>query len=208
MTRDGNPTTVVLDHQSEHLERLRVYGLKVFFGDVTRPDLLHAAGIEKAKMLIIAIDDKEQSTELVRYVKEHYPHVYMVVRAVDRHHVYELWDAGARDIIREHFDSAVRAARSALEALGLHPYDAEQQSKAYVDNDKRAMRELAELYDSSIPAHENEPYVEAVRKVMVEQEEAMRGQSARFGSRVDRGWVPPTLDDLNTAIDENAAAES
>ena len=104
--------TVVLDYQSEQLERLRAFGIKVFFGDATHPDLLHAAGIEEASMLVIAIDDKEQATELVRYVREAHPRVYIVVRAIDRHHVYELWAAGARDIIRENFDSAVRAGRS------------------------------------------------------------------------------------------------
>ena len=59
--------TVVLDYQSEQLEMLRAFGVKVFFGDATRPDLLHAAGIEEAKMLVIAIDEKEHATELVRW---------------------------------------------------------------------------------------------------------------------------------------------
>ena len=73
--------TVVLDHHAEHLERLRVFGLKGFYGDATRPDLLNAAGIDKAKMLVIAIDDREQSLELVRYVTKNYPHVCIVARA-------------------------------------------------------------------------------------------------------------------------------
>ena len=60
--------TVVLDHNSEHLDRLKVFGIKVFFGDASRPDLLHAAGIEHAKMLVVAIDDHDQAIELVRYV--------------------------------------------------------------------------------------------------------------------------------------------
>ena len=92
--------TVVLDYQSEQLEVLRKFGIKVYFGDAMRPDLLHAAGIGEAKMLVIAIDERESATELVRYVTENYPHVYIVVRALDRHHVYELWNAGARDIVR------------------------------------------------------------------------------------------------------------
>jgi CPA2 family monovalent cation:H+ antiporter-2 len=90
--------TVVLDYQSEQLEMLRKFGVKVYFGDAMRPDLLHAAGIEEAKMLVIAIDERKNATELVRYVTEKYPHVYVVVRAIDRHHVYELWAAGARDV--------------------------------------------------------------------------------------------------------------
>jgi CPA2 family monovalent cation:H+ antiporter-2 len=51
--------TVVLDHQSEQLERVRPFGIKVFFGDASRPDLLHAAGIAHARMLVIAIGNRE-----------------------------------------------------------------------------------------------------------------------------------------------------
>jgi CPA2 family monovalent cation:H+ antiporter-2 len=193
--------TVVLDYQSEQLEMLRKFGVKVYFGDAMRPDLLHAAGIEKAKMLVIAIDERENATELVRYVTEKYPHVYVVVRAIDRHHVYELWAAGARDVIRETFDSSLRAGRSALEALGVHPYDAERQVRGFVINDKQQMYELASVFDLDIPAHENAEYVEKAKKFLDRDEQAMRGNSAAFGSRLDRGWVPPTLDDLEAEID-------
>jgi CPA2 family monovalent cation:H+ antiporter-2 len=188
--------TVVLDYQSEQLEMLRAFGIKVFFGDAMRPDLLHAAGIEKAKMLVIAIDDRESATELVHYVTKHYPHVYIVVRAIDRHHVYELYSAGARDIIRDTFDSSVRAGRSALEALGFHPYDAERQVRGFVLNDKAQMFALASSYDPSVPAHENEEYVRRTREYLDRYAEVMKGNAAAFSSRLDRGWVPPSLDDV------------
>ncbi len=196
--------TVVLDYQSEQLEMLRAFGVKVFFGDATRPDLLHAAGIDEAKMLVIAIDDKENATELVRYVKKHYPQVYIVVRAFDRHHVYELWAAGARDIIRETFDSALRAGRSALEALGVHPYDAERQIRGFVINDREQMRELAELFDPDVPIQQNAAYVERTKVYMDRYREIMLGNSAAFGSRLDRGWVPPTMADVEAEAEDAA----
>ena len=188
--------TVVLDYQSEQLEMLRAFGVKVFFGDAMRPDLLHAAGIDEAKMLVIAIDDKTSATELVHYVSENYPHVYIVARAIDRHHVYELWSAGARDIIRETFDSSLRAGRSALEALGVHPYDAERQIRGFVINDQEQMLALASSYDPEIPAHENEEYVRRTREYLDRYADAMKGHSDAFSTRIDRGWVPPSLDDV------------
>jgi CPA2 family monovalent cation:H+ antiporter-2 len=197
--------TVVLDHHSEHLERLRAFDIKVFFGDATRPDLLHAAGIENARMLIIAIDDAQRATELVRHVVKHHPHIYILARAVDRHHVYELWAAGCRDIVREHFDSSVRAARSALEALGRHPYDAERQTRAYVKNDKIAMRELADLYDPDVPVHENTPYVEKTKAILASHEQAMKEGIRGFSNRAERGWMPPTLNDEAAVIADNVA---
>ena len=185
-------TTVVLDHNSGTLDMLRTFGIKVFFGDATRPDMLHAAGIEEAKMLVVAIDNRHQATELVQYVSQNYPHVYIVARAINRDHVYELFAAGCRDIIREQFDSSVRAGRSALEALGIHPYDAERRIQGFVEQDRYALRELAPLYDPEIPAHQNEDYVNRAKELIAQQDEAMRG-NAQFGARTDRGWMPPTM---------------
>jgi len=196
--------TVVLDHHAEQLDMLRAFGVKVFFGDATRPDMLHAAGIEHAHMLVIAIDDRERSLEMVRYVVENYPDVHVLVRAFDRRHVYELWAAGARDVIRENFDGAVRAARSALEALGVHPYEAEQQTRGFVESDKKMVRELAGLYDPGIPVHENAAYVAKAREMTALIEANMRGGRDVFGSRADRGWVPPTKEDVETVIAECA----
>jgi CPA2 family monovalent cation:H+ antiporter-2 len=206
--RAAGYNTVVLDHHSEHLDRLRVFGIKVFFGDASRPDLLRAAGIDQARMLIIAIDDRQQAIEMVSHVTAHYPHVHIVARAVDRHHVYELWAAGCRDIIRENFDGAVRAARSALEALGLHPYDAELQTRGYVESDKRRMVELAELYDPDVPVHENAPYVARAKESLATLDAALKGSSAIFGGRHERGWLPPSTDDVATAISEHAGQSS
>jgi CPA2 family monovalent cation:H+ antiporter-2 len=154
-------------------------------------------------MLVIAIDEKEHATELVRYVSEHYPEVYIVVRAFDRRHVYELWAAGARDIIRETFDGALRAGRSALEALGVHPYDAERQTRGFVINDREQIRELAGVFDPEVPLHQNTEYVERTKVYLDRYRDVMLGTSAAFGSRLDRGWVPPTLADVE-AEEEDA----
>lgn len=189
--------TVVLDHSSNQLDMLRTFGFKVFFGDATRPDLLHAAGIHEAKMLVIAIDDKEQTTQLVHYVTQNHPHVKIVARARDRNHVYELYSAGAREIIRETFDSSIRAGRSALEVLGFHPHDAERYVRGFVENDKHAIRQLAQVYDANIPIHENEAYVARAKELMAEQEAAMLGAQNAFSNRADRGWTPPTPADVN-----------
>ena len=187
--------TVVLDHATDQLEVLRAFGFKVFYGDATRPDLLDAAGLAEARMLVIAIDDREQITELARYAISTHPHLKVVARAVDRTHVYELYAAGCRDIIRDTFDSAVRAGRSAYEALGLHPFEAEQYARGFVDQDRWAMVELANLYDADIPAIENAPYMERAREIIAKQEEDMKNGQYAFGSPIERGWTPPTAAD-------------
>jgi CPA2 family monovalent cation:H+ antiporter-2 len=145
---------------------------------------------------------------MVRHVALNHPHFHIVARAIDRHHVYELWSAGCRDVIRDTFDSAVRAGRTALEALGNHPFDAELLTRGYVSSDRRRLREVADLYDPDIPAHENAPYVARVRELLAAEEDELRGNSAKFGGRSERGWVPPTVDDVDAAAEQEESNPS
>jgi len=114
MLRNIGLSPTVMDFSARQLEFLKAFDVQAYYGDATRPDLLHAAGIENAKLLVIAIDGREQITELVKYVRHHYPDVHIVARAIDRDHVYDLWHAGCRDIVRETYDSSLRMARSSI----------------------------------------------------------------------------------------------
>lgn len=159
-------TATVIDYSSQQLENLRVFGVKAYYGDATRPDLLHAAGISEAKILVVAIDGKEQIDHIVDYVVKNHPHVHIIARATNRHHVYELWALGCRDIIRETYDGSLRMGRSALEALGIGNEAAQEMVDAFDATDRRAMVEVADAYDPDIPATENEAYVERVREIL------------------------------------------
>lgn len=151
----GHAPTVI-DFSSAQLEMLKKFGYHAYYGDATRPDLLHAAGIADAKLLVVAIDGKEQITDLVKYVGHHYPDVHIIARAVDRPHVYDLWFAGCRDIIREYYDGAARMGRSAFEALGASREQSEAAVAAFGDADRKALIELATHYDPDIPLGENQ----------------------------------------------------
>lgn len=183
--------TVVLDHRAELIENMRKFGVRSFFGDASRPDLLHAAGLHEAKLLIVAIDNPEQATEIVKHARRENPSIHIVARAIDRHHVYALYRAGANDIVRETFDSALRAARSALEALGVHPYDAEKTVTVFQDQDRRWLRELANLWDPDIPTMENRAYIQRAKELNEETERAMMGDSADHHDAMSRGWTTP-----------------
>lgn len=149
----------VIDFSSKQLDMLAQFGVKAYFGDASRPDMLHAAGIGEAKLLVIAIDDKEQITQMVHYVTEHHPNVHVMARAVDRNHVYELYAAGCRDIIRESYDSSMRMARSAFEALGIERDKAEDLCEAFSDVDHRGMVEAASAYKVGVPVLENKEFI-------------------------------------------------
>lgn len=156
MLRGAGLTPTVIDYSARQLEMLKAFSVQAYFGDATRPDLLHAAGIDEARLLVIAIDGREQTTELVKYVRKHHPDVHIIARAFDRGHVYDLWYAGCRDIIRETYDSSLRMGRSAVEALGYSRAQAEQVKEAFAEFDRTAMLIAAEMYDPGVPMHRNE----------------------------------------------------
>ena len=157
---------VVIDYSSRQLETLRKFGIKTYFGDATRPDLLKAAGINEAKLLVVAIDNEAQITALTRYAVENFPNLHVMARAVHREHVYKLWSVGCRDIIRDTHDSSIRMGRSAFEALGMTRRTADRLASAFDEMDRRAMVELADAYDVTIPATENAAYIARVREVL------------------------------------------
>ena len=175
----GYQTTVV-DYNSRQIANLMKFGIKTYYGDATRPDLLHAAGIERAKIIVVAVDEAEAVNTIVRHVVEHHPHVHIVARARNRHHVYELWGLGCRDIIRETYDSSLRMGRSTFEALGFSREQAEAMVDTFNADDREAMIEVADLYRSDIPVAENEPYIQKVREMMETRGTALSEKLARI----------------------------
>lgn len=170
LLRTAGFSTTVIDFNSRHIDFVRKFGFKTYFGDATRPDLLHAAGIETAKLIVVAIDDQAQINEVVRHVIKHHPNVHVVARAIDRTHVYELWSLGCRDIIRETYDSSLRMGRSSFEALGISHEAAQKMTDAFDVIDKQRLREQAGDYDVTKPPWENEEFIARVRESLEDWE--------------------------------------
>ncbi|WP_271438721.1 cation:proton antiporter domain-containing protein [Pontixanthobacter luteolus] len=176
MLQSAGFATTVIDYDSSHLEAVRKLGYRTYFGDATRPDLLHAAGIENAKLLVVALDEREQIDKLVKYAIKNFPHLHITARAVDRGHVYELWSYGCRDIIRETYDASLRIGRSAFEALGMDRQQAVAMTEAFEEMDRSSMQEVAELYDADIPWSENEPMLEMMKGFKAKWDPILREQ--------------------------------
>ena len=199
MLRSNGYETVVLDLSAEVVDSMARFGVKAFFGDAARPDLLEAAGLAEARLLVVAIDDRERALTIVRHAKRVRPDIHIVARAYDRLHVYDLYAAGCDDIIRETFDSAVRAGRSALEALGVHPYEAEKIVKTFVKGDRISLRKLAELYDPDLPPSQNPAYVAMAKQARREEEDMMSVSRMPGKGASDRAWAPHARGGADTA---------
>ncbi len=155
----------VLDSDIDAITRIRRFGVKAYLGDPSRPELLQAAGLNSAEALVVAIDDAKQATEIVRLARRWRPNLYILSRAYDRLHAFELYKAGANEIIRETFDSSLRAGRYILQRLGVPEDEAHRRTRAFFQFDRNATHELALVWNPDIPIDENEAYIASVHKI-------------------------------------------
>jgi glutathione-regulated potassium-efflux system ancillary protein KefC len=169
--------STVLDHDADMVEAARAFGYKVHYGDATRLDLLRTAGAEAARVLVIAVDDKEQCLRIVDLAREHFPHLELVVRARDVTHWNALRDRGVVNVEREVFESSLRSGRTVLEALGLTPHEARQQAM-------RFRRHNLALFEKMYPHHRDRARMIAVVKEGRQQlEEQMARERAEQEER-------------------------
>ena len=178
----------VLDHDADMVEAARSFGYKVFYGDATRLDLLRIAGAQTAKVLVIAVDDIEQSLAIVDLAREHFPHLELVARARDVVHLNELRDRGVTRVEREVFESSLRSARTVLEVLGYAPHEARAHAM-------RFRRHNLQLFEQMYPHHRDRAKMIAVIKQgrqqleeQMAQERAEREQRRREEPERPRGW--------------------
>ena len=167
----------VLDHDPDQIDLVRRFGSKVFYGDATRLDLLHAAGAAHARALVVAIDDIDDSLKLVAAVRQAFPELKIMARARNVTHYYDLMDRGVTIIERETFESALVLGRAVLCELGFGAYRARQAAQKFkkmnVDNlhkvypfykdqeqfmsmAKQAREELETMFSLDAEAVENE----------------------------------------------------
>lgn len=165
--------TTVLDNDLATIELMRRFGFKGFFGDPTRPELLHAAGLGNARVLVVAMDDRAAAVRLVSYARRERPDLHIVARAHDRIHVYELRRAGANDVVREMFDSSLRAGRYVLENMGLSESEAAEMERFFYRKDREALRELADLWQPGVPVADNPAYIARSKELNRELEAAL-----------------------------------
>ncbi len=172
----------VLDHDADMIEAIRVFGYRVFYGDATRLDLLRTAGAASAKILVLAVDDMEQSLKIVDLVKEHFPQLQIVARARDVTHWNALRDRGVMRVERELFESSLRSARTVLELLGQPPHEARQSAMRFRQHN------LA-LFEQMYPHRKDRSKVIAVaRQGRLQLEEQMAQEREQLAQQRPAGW--------------------
>jgi glutathione-regulated potassium-efflux system ancillary protein KefC len=143
----------VLDDKPDHVEASRKFGFRVFYGDATRLDLLHAAGADSAELLIITLDDGDAVTRLARAARLHFPRLRVVARARDMRHMFELRDLGVELVERETWPSAVKLGELALAAVSGDGERARRAATLFAEHDLEVQAKLYAVHRGAPDAH-------------------------------------------------------
>jgi glutathione-regulated potassium-efflux system ancillary protein KefC/glutathione-regulated potassium-efflux system protein KefB len=165
---------VLLDSSIEQIDLIRRFGWPVHYGDATRLDLLRAAGADKAKLLLVAIDERDKAVELVRAATEYFPNLTILGRAYDRRHAYELLEAGVDGVERETFESALNFGRKALTRLGLSDRRSAKAVNLFREMDIALFTSLAPSFGSG------DGYIMATRDSRATMETLLRAEMQRL----------------------------
>jgi len=181
--------STILDVDSDRVESLRKMGFRVYYGDASRHDLLHAAGADEAQVIIIATESAEKNLQLVETVKKHFPHLHIMVRSFDYYDTYEMMDEGIFYIYRDTFDTSIKLGVDALKLLGRRAYQLERSAKKFREHDVAALKSLAAVRDNQ------KEYINTVRARVGEQEELMQADLVEEDLTRDMGWDADSLRD-------------
>ena len=180
--RANGVEATILDNDSDRVDLLRRMGFKVYYGDVTRHDLLESAGAANAKILISAVDGLEVTRALVETARKHFPHLALVVRTRHRFDAYELMDMGVAQVYREHLDTSLRLGADVLRQLGFRAHAAHRAAQAFRRYDEEAMQTLAPT------RHDLQRYISDVREQIALQEALLTADRNHDPASGDHAW--------------------
>jgi len=179
--RANNINATVLDIDSDNVDFLRRIGVKVYYGDASRHDLLEIAGAHTAKIIVIAINDEEKRLEMIETVKKHFPNLRMLVRATNRNDAYDLMNAGMLHIYRETLDTSLRMGVDVMRMLGHRAHETTRFSKTFFLQDEKTLKHLSAIRNE-------EEYIKAMRKNFEDLEATIRADREMLTLRIDDAW--------------------
>ena len=181
LLRANGISLTILDHDAEMVETVARVGIKVYYGDASRAELLHAAGCAKATLFVLAIDDAEMATATVRTVQAHFPNLTILARARNRAHYFELKSLGIEIVHREQFAASFELGVDALRALGVRAYTAQRRAQLWRNHERRVLDDLAGDWRD-----DRTRYFARAKAALADVEELLRAEDP--GALRDDGW--------------------
>ncbi|HET6583681.1 MAG TPA: NAD-binding protein, partial [Nannocystaceae bacterium] len=163
-------------------------GVKVYYGDASRIELLEAAGCARAELFVLAVDDAEEALDIARTVREHFPRLRIIARARDRPHFIEMRRAGIEEVHRETFAAAYEAGVGALRALGYRAHTAHRLAQRWREHEERELQQLIQLWGQG-----DDVVFARARLAMEEAERLLRVEQATAHEDLDAAWNNESL---------------
>jgi CPA2 family monovalent cation:H+ antiporter-2 len=180
--RANGVEATILDNDSDRVDLLRRMGFKVYYGDVTRHDLMAAAGAEHARVLVSAVEDPETTRAIIQTARKHFPSLALMVRARHRFDAYEFMEFEAIDIYRQHLDTSIRMGVDVLRKLGHRAYTAYRAGQQFHRYDEAALARLAAV------RHDQSEYIVSARQQIAEQEALLLADRELDPTSSDHAW--------------------
>ncbi len=120
LRRSGMPL-VAFEVEPYIVTEAREAGEPVFLADAGQPDTLRAAGLERARVLVVTFTEVKSTENIVKSARALCPSLPIIVRTRDDRHLEQLLESGADEVIPDTVESSMMLARHTLAVLGQDP---------------------------------------------------------------------------------------
>ncbi len=179
----NNYKVTIIDSNPANVEILRKFGFKLFYGDVTRPQVIEQAGIKHAKLVILSMAEYDEALKVADYLKKNYPHVKILARAKDIYHAFEFFKRNVNIVQREVFDSAAELGEKALVQLGFSRYEAYRATRTFKHHEKQVLLDLYTLWKED----ENR-FIQETRRFSEQLSEMLQAEKDYLIHETDYAW--------------------
>jgi Kef-type K+ transport system membrane component KefB/voltage-gated potassium channel Kch len=179
----NNYKVTIIDSNPANIEILRKFGFKLFYGDVTRPQVIEQAGIKYAKIVILSMAEYDEALQVADYLKKNYPHVKILARAKDIYHAFEFFKRNVNIVQREVFDSAAELGEKALVNLGFSKYEAYRATRTFKHHEKQVLLDLYTLWKED----ENR-FIQESRRFSDQLSEILQAEKDYLIHETDYAW--------------------
>jgi len=179
----NNYKVTIIDSNPANVEILRKFGFKLFYGDVTRPQVIEQAGIKYAKIVILSMAEYDEALQVADYLKKNYPHVKILARAKDIYHAFELFKRNVNIVQHEVFDSAAELGEKALVNLGFSNYEAYRATRTFKHHEKQVLLDLYTLWKED----ENR-FIQETRRFSDQLSEILQAEKDYLIHETDYAW--------------------
>jgi len=190
----------IIDSNPANVEILRKFGFKLYYGDVTRPQVIEQAGIKNAKLVILSMAEYDDALKVADYLKKNYPHVKIMARAKDIYHAFEFFKRNVNVVQHEVFNSAAELGEKALVHLGYSKYEAYRAARTFKHHEKQVQNDLYELWKED----ENR-FIQESRRFSDQLSEILQAEKNYLIHETDYAWNEKTINDDDETANSSKA---